>query len=100
MEYVWLDRDGRKVGVTHDQADGVGVGVERGAHLQAAARPEARDELDDHLVADQGPPTPVHGDEREQAMLDLVPLARAGREVRHPDAQTGFLGQAAQLELP
>ena len=100
MEFVRLDRDGGEVGVTYDHALGVGVGVELGAHLQAAARPGARDELHDHLMADQGPIAPVHGDEREQGMLDLVPLARAGREVRHPDAQTGFLGQAAQLELP
>jgi len=43
-------------------------------------------QLDDHLVTDQWATTPVHRDEREQAVLDLVPLARARREVAHTNA--------------
>jgi hypothetical protein len=31
--------------------------------------------------------SPILGDVAEQAMLDLVPFARAGREVRDVDAQ-------------
>jgi hypothetical protein len=44
-----------------------------------------RDQVDDHLVAGQRPAAPVLADVREQAVLDLVPLARAGREVTDLD---------------
>src|SRR5262245_25477589 len=60
-------------------------------------------------VADQGhygfvrterAPSPVDRDEREQAVLDLVPLARAGREVVHVNGHAEHVGEALQLELP
>ena len=43
---------------------------------------------------------PVARDEAEQAVLDLVPLARAGREVADLDLKAGLVGQALQLGLP
>jgi len=46
-----------------------------------ARKRERPDQIDDHLIADQRLGAPVQGDEREQAMLDLVPLRGAGREV-------------------
>jgi hypothetical protein len=43
------------------------------------------DQFDDDLMADQRLAAPISGDERKQAVLDLVPLAGAGRQVAHGD---------------
>jgi hypothetical protein len=40
---------------------------------------------DDDLMADERPAAPVAGHKREEAMLDLVPLAGAGRQATHGD---------------
>ena len=45
----------------------------------------------------EGTPTPVLADEREQAMLDLVPLAGARRERGHVDGQSALIGEPRQL---
>ena len=73
-----IDRDGGEVVIGYDQAPGVVGGVECGADLQAPAGPRAGDEVDDDLVRDEWASTPVHGDEREQPVFDLVPLAVPG----------------------
>jgi hypothetical protein len=39
-------------------------------------------------------------DEREEAVFDLVPLARARRQVTHGDREPEFVHQSLQLELP
>ena len=39
------------------------------------------DQFDDRAIADQRLAPPVDGDERKKTMLDLVPLAGAGRQV-------------------
>ena len=43
---------------------------------------------------------PVHRDVREQAMLDLVPLARARRKVTDRDGEPGAIGELLQFPLP
>lgn len=43
---------------------------------------------------------PVHGDEREQTMLNLVPLAGVRREVADLNLQARLLGEPTQLKLP
>jgi hypothetical protein len=44
--------------------------------------------------------SPVHGDEAEQAALDLVPLRGPRREVGNCELETGLPGQFGQLDLP
>src|SRR5512135_3182125 len=51
-------------------------------------------------MADQRPTPPVHRDVREEPVLDLVPLARARREVADGDLQTRLVGEALQFHLP
>jgi len=82
------------------EARGVGMRVKTARDGQTGRRGRRRDQAQDHRVADQGLTAPVLGDEGEQAMLNLVPLARAGREVAHRDLQAGFVGQPLQLPLP
>jgi hypothetical protein len=43
---------------------------------------------------------PVHGDEGEQTVLDLVPLAGAWRQVSQCDLQAGLIGEALEFASP
>ena len=56
--------------------------------IRPRAGRRAGDQVDDHLVAHQRPAAPVLGDEAEQPMLDLVPLAGARREVADRERQS------------
>ena len=100
MNCIELELDAGEVSVTDDHAFGVGVRIDFRADRQSASCLGVGDELDDDLMADQGATAPVHGDEGEQAVLDLVPLARAWREVAYANAQAGFLREPTQLQLP
>ena len=51
------------------------------------------DQIDDDTVADQRRGLPVHRDEREQPMLDLVPFARPRRQVVHDNVDAKFEGK-------
>jgi hypothetical protein len=72
-------------GVAGLDALGVGVGVEFAADAEAGFSGCGGVELDDCLVADEGPAAPVLGYEGEEPMLDLVPLAGAWRQVANGD---------------
>ena len=65
----------------------IGVVIDLASHLQAGLGGRGGDQLDDDLMADERFAAPVSGDEREQAMLDLVPLAGAGRQVADRDGE-------------
>ena len=71
--------------ITNANAFWVEVGVQFGADGQPALGGRAANEIDDDFVADQWPAPPVHADVAEHAMFDLIPLARAGREVADRD---------------
>src|SRR5689334_2623339 len=58
------------------------------------------DEIHHNLICLQRLATPVPGYMTEQAMLDLVPFARARRKVAHLDLQTVFVAQCLQFRLP
>src|SRR5512144_439220 len=78
----------------------IGVGVEFGLNLQAGGGGGIGNQVDDNLEADQGPPTPVLADVSKQAMLDLIPLARARRQVTDRDRQARIVGKALQFGFP
>ena len=69
-------------------------------HPQAGRRARVADQVDDGLKGAEGTASPVLRDVTEQAMLDLVPLAGAGWEMRDMDRQAQVVGQALQLLLP
>ena len=100
VEFVAVNVDGVHLGVGDFDAGGINVGVDLAAHLEAGVGGGGRDQLDDGLVADERLAAPVLGDEREEAMLDLVPLAGAGRQMADRDGDVEFVGQALQLALP
>src|SRR5262245_2767537 len=60
--------------------------------LQALRGGRPGDQVDYGLVVAQRLAPPVRGDEREQSMLDVVPLARARREVTHRERPSCLVG--------
>src|SRR5512132_3056500 len=92
--------EGLHVPVGDLDAGGVGGGVQVGADGQTGVGGGRGDRFDDDFVAGQGPAAPVHGDEREQPVLDLVPLAGARGQVADGDGQAGAGGQGGQFGLP
>src|SRR5689334_6634228 len=81
-------------------ADRVTAPVEPRTNDQAAAVRRVRDQVDDGLVGAQWTAAPVDGDEREQPVLDLVPLAGSRREVADADGDAELVGEPLQLVLP
>ena len=73
----------------------VGLGIEFATDLETGLCSCRADQLNDHLMADQRLSAPVAGDEGEEAMLDLVPLAGAWRQVTDGDRDIEFVGQLA-----
>ena len=59
----------------------IGVGVDAAGDGEAGFGRGGGDQLDDDLMADQRLAAPVLGDEGEQAVLDAVPFAGAGRQM-------------------
>jgi hypothetical protein len=70
----------------------VGSSIQFGMDLEAGRRGGAGDKTDDRLEATLRLASPVLADVGEQPMLDLVPLAGAGRKVTDEDSQAGFVG--------
>src|SRR5882724_6636583 len=93
VEVVTCEVDGFHVGVGHLDAGRIGVLIEFAPNLETGLGRRSCDQLDDDLMADEGFAAPVSGDEREEAMLDLVPFAGAGRQVTHGDGNAEFVGQ-------
>src|SRR5947207_2038271 len=93
VEVVAGEVDGIHFGVGHLDAGRIGVLIELATNLQTGLGRRRGDQLDDDLMADERSAAPVAGDEREQAMFDLVPLAGAGGQVTHGDGNAEFVGQ-------
>src|ERR1700733_7298476 len=100
MEVVARDADCLHLLVGDVDTFRVEVAVDLAADLEASFRRCGADELDNNLVADQRLAAPVHGDEGEQAMFDLVPLAGTRRQVGHGHFQAGLVGKALELTFP
>src|ERR1700688_4015234 len=65
VEIVAEEIEGVDLGVGDLDALGVGIGVEFTADREAGVSGGCGDELDDSLIADQRPTSPVLGDERK-----------------------------------
>ena len=89
--------DGVHLTVGNFDACRIGFPIDRATHLQTCGRGGGGDQLNDGLETDERFSTPVLRDEREQAMLDLVPLAGSGRQVTDRDGKAELVGQGLQL---
>src|ERR1700730_2843380 len=71
----------------------IGPVVNLGVDLQPFSCGRSGNQTHDHLQTGERLPAPVLADEREQAVFDLVPFARARRKVAHRDGEPGLVGQ-------
>src|ERR1700730_17245065 len=78
VEVGTFDVDSGHLSIRYDNAAGVLAGVELAAHSEAGFGGSSRDQLDDHAIADEWLGAPVLADEREEAVLDFVPLLVPG----------------------
>src|ERR1700677_4155957 len=85
MERIAFDVERRHFCIADLDAFFIGVGVEFAADGQARLGRGRGDQLDDRRLTRERPTAPVLGDMAEQAVLDLVPLRRAGRIVAYAD---------------
>src|SRR5690348_1870988 len=74
--------------------------IEPCADDEAAAVGRVGEQVDDRLVGLQRPAATVDRDVREQAVLDLVPLAGAGRKMADVDDEVERVGQSLELGFP
>src|ERR1035438_10028713 len=86
--------------VGHFNSLRVRVFVQLGTNDQSLGGACMSNQFYDRLQARQRLTTPVLRDEREHAVLDLVPLARAGWKVANGDLQPRVIGQLLQSNLP
>jgi hypothetical protein len=92
------DIDHRYFGVGYDHPFWIVILVQLA--VQTGARGGRGDQLNHRVVPDQRLGAPVLADEREQAVLDLVPLAGAKREMAEHDVNSDVVGVLLQLTLP
>src|SRR6202047_4943163 len=100
VELGAFDVDGGHVCIRYDNPAGVLAGVEFTVHSEAGFGGSGRDQLDDHAIADEWLGAPVLADKGKEAVLDLVPLAGAGRQVADHDVEAAFVSQLLQLAFP
>ena len=100
VEVIALDADLLHLLVRHLDPFRIAVVVELALHPQAFPGRGRCNEVDDHLVTNQWLAAPVLTDKREQAMLNLVPLARPRWKVAYRNAQAEFVGKLLQFHLP
>src|SRR5260370_18623198 len=87
MESVWLDGECRRLFIRYLTSSGIARGVELTLYRESGLRRGRRDQLQDHRVALARLAAPVLADPGEETMLDLVPFARARRQVAHRDGE-------------
>ncbi len=100
MERVAREVEGGQLSVGNFDAFGVFVFVQFGSNFEAGIRRRRGDQLDDSAIAAQRLATPVHGDERKQAMLDLVPFAGGRRQVANRNRKFELVRELLKLDLP
>jgi hypothetical protein len=77
VEVGVFDVDGVHFIVGDDDGLWVSVGVEFAMDGETGASGGGGDQVDDYAIAGQRLGAPILGDEREQTVLDLIPLAGA-----------------------
>src|SRR3954451_23821508 len=100
MEFVTGDAEAGHLLIGYDNSLWIGASVEFAADGKPGLCCGGADEIDDHTIADQRLRLPVHRDEREQAVLHLVPFARTRRQVVNGDVDAQLVGKTLEFKLP
>ena len=77
----------------------VARGIQERLDFESAPRGGAANEVHHRFETDQRPPLPVQADEREEAMLNLVPLTRARWVMADDDRAYGPKTQSKNSDL-
>src|SRR5262252_7771955 len=85
MKLRWGEIHAFHLRITDLQPGRIGVLIQLGLNSQTRVGRGMPNEVDDHLVADQGPPPPILGNMTEHPMLDLVPLTGSRWKVSDVD---------------
>src|SRR6266700_4491223 len=80
MESSWQNGKGRHLFIRYLASGGIGIGVELALHRQASLCRGRSDQLHDYRIASERLAAPVLTDPGKEAMLNLVPFARAWRQ--------------------
>ena len=100
VEAMPCEAYGGHLGVCQRDPARIVAAIQLGSDAQPrSAVRRANQAYDGREVHERGP-SPVHGDVGEQAMLDLIPLARARRKVAHRDREPGAIRQPLQFPFP
>ena len=100
MEFVAFDRYVGEFFIGDFDSRLVRVFVKLGANAQTRLGCHAADQVHYDLASQQRAASPVVGDVAEHSMLDLVPLAGAGREVTDLHGKPKFISKLLQLQSP
>ena len=100
MEVGAQNIDSGHVLIGNDDTLWIRVFIEFTTDFQTCIGGGCADQIDDDAVADEWFGTPIHADEREQTVLDLIPFAGARRQMVNIDLHTEFIGEFLQLVLP
>ena len=74
--------------------------IQTAGHLESFGGGRARDQIYDRLIIPKRFTAPIRGDEREQPMFNLVPLAGARRKVTDGNRKARFIRELLQLQFP
>src|SRR5262245_66397514 len=100
MKLVAREADGGHLRVGDGHAVGIAVPIDLRSDAKARVTVRGSNQADNDSETDQRGPAPVHRDVREEAMFDLVPLARSRRRVTHGDGEPGSIREPLQFPLP
>src|SRR5437773_6783751 len=78
----------------------VARGIQERLDFESAPGGGAANEVHHRFETDQRPRLPVQADEREEAMLDLVPLARARWVMADDDRESQMVRETLQVNFP
>jgi hypothetical protein len=100
MEGCSPDGEARELFIGDLRALGVALPVDLATNPKPGLRPRRGDRVDDDRKTRKRSASPVLADEREEPVLDLVPLAGPWRKVADGDGQPGFVRQPRELPFP
>ncbi len=100
MKGITHDVEGLELSVADVEAGRIRLAVLDRSDVQSFLGARMRDQFNHRFQRHERFGTPVDGNERKEAVLDLVPLARRRGIMRHGDRELFFISQGLQGLLP
>jgi len=100
MKLVALEADGGYLGIGDGHAIGIALAIDLGSDAETRSTVRRGNQADNGRETHERGPAPVHRDVGEEAMFDLVPLARPRWEVTDGDGESGPIREPLQFPFP